>query len=180
MSIPLNIVAGTDVGWLDVAVPAAASAATVHFRQAAGSGTAAAEGAQQGLTHQWRFTLDAVATAAMEPGAWFAQGLATVDDLTVSWLPITRVQVIPSLVYPGEGADVRSSTEVELEEVRAAIKAVYRAQEYEIGAGRYMGRKLRRADLRWLEQRERTLMLRLEAEQLMASGRSRRVLIEFE
>ena len=177
MALPASIVPGTDVAWEESEVPAGATSATIYFRPA--NGTGGVEVAGVAGAEAWGFALDAVATAGLATGQWLAQGMAVVDGLTVAWLPLSRLEVLPGLLFSGDPAalDLRSATEIELEEVRAAIRAVYKAQEYEIGAGRYMGRRLLRADLAALQRREQALLIRLRAEQ--GGGRNRRVLIEF-
>lgn len=164
--------------WTDSTVPADAAGATVYLRPLTGSAGVAAVGVLG--PDGWAFTLDAADTAGMDAGPWAAQGVATAaGGSTAAWFAGARLEVLPSLLFSGDPGplDLRSPTEIELEAVRAAIAAVYRAQEYEVGAGRYMGRRLLRADLRWLQQREQALLLRLQVER---QGRQqRRVLIEF-
>lgn len=177
MSLPATIYAGDQVRWTDSQVPATATGATAYFRTNAQAGVAVAAVLEEGT---WTFTLPAVQSAGMPSGDWQVQFVAQLADGPFTYRPVARLTVRPSLAYTGEPGpyETRTETEIELLAVRSAIQAVYRSQEYRIGTSTG-GRMVRRADLPWLEARERTLLARIAAERRAAAGRGRRVLTRF-
>lgn len=178
MGLPGTIFAGDLLTWTDSLVPAEATGASAFFRtRIAGAGLAVAGTKVEGV---WRFTAAAEQTAEMPSGEWNVQCVATLPDGPFTYRPILRLNVRPSLAFTGtpDQYETRSETELELVDVRAAIQAVYRSLEYRIGTADG-GRMVRRADLPWLEARERTLLTRIAAERRAAAGHGRRVLTRF-
>ena len=180
MPAPSIIHAGDLVTWTDTRAPAAAPAVTAHQRpNQAGQGVSVPGTYEP--TGGWRFSLAPQVTADMAAGLWALQVVATLPDGPFTYARLERIEVRPSLAF-GEGGpaafDPRSETELELADVRNAIRAVYRSLEYRIGTADG-GRMVRRADLPWLQDRERLLLQRLAAERRAAAGRSRRMLTYF-
>jgi hypothetical protein len=118
----------------------------------------------------------------MDAGAWVAQVVATqgAERLT---LAASSVTVLADLAYTGTpGAfDGRSAAEVELAEVRAAIRALITkgAASYAIGSRNYTALDLGRLTAR--ESQLRGIVAREQAAAALANGRAdaRNVFVRF-
>lgn len=180
MTAPSTFYAGDLVVWTDARPPAEATAVVGYLRtNTAGQGVTVTA-TQAAAGEPWEFRIEAGTSGAMEPGEWLLQVVATLPDGPFTYAPLQRILVRAGLAYTGtpDAFDGRSTTELELIDVRNAIQAVYRSLEYTIGTADG-GRKVRRADLPWLQDREQLLLKRLAAERRAASGRDRRLLTYF-
>jgi hypothetical protein len=180
MPLPSLLYQGDAASWTDRTVPAGATAVTVWLRtDATANNAASVEGVLVGGL--WTFSLAGEVTATWTPGEWAVQFVAELPAGPSTYRPIARITVRQSLLF-GETAsalDPRSPSEVELAELRVAIRAVYRSAEYRIGSATGQ-RMLKRADLPWLLERERELMRRVANEKRAAAGGGpRRVLTHF-
>jgi hypothetical protein len=178
MTVPATIRAGDTVTWvepaaLDLEGNAATSVAwafTTFLRFNAASegasvtGTARADGG-------WSMAISATTSAAFNAGIWDWQSRIA-SGATVITVGSGSVQVLPSLSYAGSPAafDGRSEAQVELDEVRAAIRKIInkRAKIIVIGIRRYEA-----ADLGQLMQREsqlKAIVAREKAAEKVAAG----------
>ena len=178
MTVPATIRAGDTVAWvepaaLDLDGNAATSAAwtfTTFLRFNAASegatvtGTARADGG-------WDMAITATTSAAFDTGVWSWQSRIT-SGATVITVGSGSVEVLASLSYAGSPAafDGRSQAEVELDEVRAAIRKIINktAKIIVIGIRRYEA-----ADLGQLIQREsqlKAIVAREKAAEKVAAG----------
>lgn len=178
MALPSTLYTGDGHTWTDSQVPAGATGATVYFRTAATDGVAV-EG--ELIDGRWTFTLASSITATMTPGDWGVQFVAALPTGQQTYRPIGRVTVVQGLAFTGEPSplDPRTPAEIELAELRVAIRAVYRSAEYSIGTDTG-SRRLKRADLPWLLDRERQLLQRIASEARTRQGIGRRVLTTFD
>ena len=178
MSIPATFRAGDTVAWvepaaLDLDGNAATSAAwtfttflrfNVASEGATVTGTARADGG-------WNMAIAAGTTAAFDAGIWSWQSRIT-SGATVITVGSGSSQVLASLSYsstPG-AFDGRSQAQVELDEVRAAIRAIVTKgfKSYTIGSRRFDA-----ADLGQLMQREsqlKAIVAREQAAEKVAAG----------
>lgn len=178
MPLPSQLFTADGYTWTDIQVPATATAATVYFRTDAAAGVTVAGELIDG---RWTFVLSSEITAGMTPGEWSVQFRAELPAGPQTYRPITRITVVQGLAYAGEPSalDPRTPTEIELADLRVAIRAVYRSAEYRIGT-ETGSRMLKRADLPWLLDRERQLLQRIASEARARQGGSRRVLTVFD
>lgn len=181
---PANLYQGDRVSWLEIGAPIEASALKVWLRStsaAAGlevNGTAADGGWDVVITHQQ--------TAAMVPGAWELQVVATVDGapLTVRRGTLTVRRGLAFTGTPGTFDD-RSQAQVDLAAVEEAIRALTSgAQEYQIGGLGAGGRKVRRADLaeliKWRDRLASQVAQEKRAQSLAdGSAASRKIRVAF-
>lgn len=179
MALPSQLFQGDSVAWVDLQVPTDATAATAYLRtNTAGAGVVIEGTEAAGI---WTFTLSAEDTGAMVPGDWAVQFQATLPSGPYTYRPLGRLRVIQGLIFAGEPSplDPRSATEIELAELRVAIRSVYRSASYKIGTATG-SRELKRADLPALLDRERVLLRRIASEARAArGGAGRRVLTQF-
>jgi len=178
MTVPATIRAGDTVAWvepaaLDLDGNAATSAAwtfTTFLRfntaseGATVTGTARTDGG-------WNMAISASTSAAFDAGIWSWQSRIT-SGATVITVGSGSFQVLASLSYAGSpGAfDGRSQAQVELDEVRAAIRAIVNKgfKSYTIGSRRFDA-----ADLGQLMQREsqlKAIVAREKAAEKVAAG----------
>lgn len=178
MPLPSQLFTADGYTWTDSQVPATATAATAYFRTDAAAGVTVAGSVVDG---RWTFVLTSAVTAAMTPGDWSVQFRAELPAGPQTYRPIARITVVQGLAYTGDPSalDPRTPTEIELAELRVAIRAVYRSSEYTIGTDTG-SRRLKRADLPWLLDRERQLLQRIATEARARQGGSRRVLTVFD
>lgn len=182
-AIPSQFSAGDQVVWTQELAPAGTTALVAYLRTNAASGaTIAASGPVSGV---WTFTLPAATTAAMAPGDWRLQEIATVAGVpqTVNSGSFT---VLQSLAYTGSptAIDLRTEAQIQLDETEAAIRALVRgAQEYWVGTGD-SGRKVRRADLaeliKWRDRLKGIVAAEKRAEDIANGlGDGRRLYVRF-
>jgi len=119
----------------------------------------------------WDLTLTASTTTAMATGEWQWQAVASKGSVSTT-LDAGRLQILPSLAYTGTPAafDGRSETEIELAEVRAAIRLLItnRSAQYTIGS-----RSFTALDLGKLTEREsqlKAIVAREKAAARVAAG----------
>ena len=119
----------------------------------------------------WDLELTATTTGVMAPGAWAWQAV-TSKAATSTTLASGRIQVLKSLIYSGTPSafDDRSEAEVELAEVRAAIRTLItkRSAQYTIGS-----RSFTALDLGKLTEREsqlKAIVAREKAAARVAAG----------
>jgi hypothetical protein len=172
VSIPGQHRAGDTLEWIEAAAGAVSSAdgwaLNVYLRKAAAGITAVGAARTDG---GWDLTLTATTTAAMGTGEGQWQAVASKDAASTT-LDAGRLQILPSLVYSDTPAafDGRSEAEIELAEVRAAIRALITkgAQQYTIGS-----RSFSALDLGKLTEREsqlRAIVAREKAAARVAAG----------
>jgi len=178
MTVPATIRAGDTVAWvepaaLDLDGNAATSAAwtfTTFLRfntaseGATVTGTARADGG-------WNMAISATTSAAFDAGIWSWQSRIA-SGATVITVGSGSFQVLASLSYAGSpGAfDGRSQAQVELDEVRAAIRVIVNKgfKSYTI-----VSRRFDAADLGQLMQREsqlKAIVAREKAAEKVAAG----------
>lgn len=171
MTLPPEIYAGDTVEWTDTRA-ITASSYTYYFRTNAASG-ASVSGVL--TVDRWTFTLSAATTATFTAGNWYYQAVSV-----TAGAPLTErsggLLVRPSLAFTGSATavDLRNQTQIDLDAVEAAIRAlVGGAQEYRIGTPTG-GRLVKRADLAqliaWRERLQADLARQRIAENL-ANGR---------
>lgn len=171
MTLPPEIHAGDTIEWIDTRATTASSY-TYYFRTNAASG-ASVSGTLS--LDRWTFLLSAGTTATFTPGTWYYQAVSV-----TAGAPLTErsggLLVRPSLSFVGSATavDLRNQTQIDLDAVDAAIRAlVSGAQEYRIGTPTG-GRLVKRADLAqliaWREQLQADLARQKIAENL-ANGR---------
>jgi len=178
MTVPATIRAGDTVTWvepaaLDLDGSAATSAAwafTTFLRFNTASEGATVTGAAR-ADGGWDMAISAATSAAFDAGPWNWQSRIT-SGATVITVGSGGVQVQASLSYAGSPAafDGRSQAEVELDEVRAAIRKIINkgAKSITIGIRRYDA-----ADLGRLMQREsqlKAIVAREKAAEKVAAG----------
>jgi hypothetical protein len=178
MPLPSQLFAGDSASWTDESVPADATAATVYMRGNGADAAIAIEGALAG--GKWGFALSSEDSTALPPGLYGVQFTAITPAGQATYRPLARIEILQGLGFTSEPSplDPRTPSEIELAELRVAIRAIYRSASYTIGTATG-SRTLRRADLPWLEARERTLLRRIATESSAARGISRRVLVHF-
>lgn len=143
-------------------------ALNVYFRKAAAGITAVGAERSDG---GWNLTLTAATTAGMAAGEWQWQAVTSKGAASTT-LAAGRLEVLPSLAYSGTPSsfDGRSEAEIELAEVRAAIRALITkgATQYTIGS-----RSFTAIDLGKLTEREsqlRAIVAREKAAARVAAG----------
>lgn len=178
MALPIQLFQGDAAQWTDALVPAAATAAVVYMRGNDADAAVAVEGVL--ADGEWGFTLSSEDTAALPVGLYAVQFTATTPAGQTTYRPIARITILQGLAFSGTASplDPRTPSEIELAELRAAIRAVYRSASYRIGTATG-SRELKRADLPWLTARERELLRRIASEARAARGGGRRVLTQF-
>jgi hypothetical protein len=143
-------------------------ALNVYFRKDAAGITAvgAADGAGG-----WDLELTATVTGAMAAGVWDWQAVATKGAASTT-LDAGRLTILASLAYTGTPSsfDGRSEAEVELAEVRAAIRAIVvrGAAQYTIGSRSYSSLDLGRLTER--ESQLRAIVAREKAAARVSAG----------
>lgn len=182
MSLPQSFRAGDSLEWveppaLSVAAPTWTLAGYLR-KGTAGitvTGTARADGG-------WDMALTATQTAAMGAGIWSYQALAA-NGAARTTLDTRTTEVLASLAYTGTPAtfDGRSEAEVELAEVRAAIRTLITGgvAQYTIGT-----RTATKLDLPKLMERESNLKAIVARERAAARlaaglGDSRNLFVRF-
>lgn len=182
-AIPSQFSAGDQVVWTQELAPDGTTALVAYLRTNAASGaTIAATGPVSGV---WTFTLPAATTAAMAPGRWRLQEVATVNGEPKT-INNGSFSVLQSLAYTGTptAVDLRTEAQIQLDETEQAIRALVRgAQEYWIGSGDN-GRKVRRADLdqliAWRDRLKGIVASEKRAEDIANGlGDSRRLYVRF-
>ena len=180
MTIPLQFRAGDTVQWrnlptadaLGTPITAADgwSLATYFRSQATGAGgvTVAATAAGQA----WESTLSASASLAMTVGAWYWQTRAT-KGAEAHTIGTGTSQVLAALSYSGSAAiyDGRTQSQIDLEAVQAAIRAVLAGgavKRYTIGSRQL--EKFSLAELIDLESRLKARVAREQAAERVANG----------
>lgn len=180
MGQPTELYQGDWVEWVEDGVPEGASAVTAWFR-GAGAGDGVQSSAQH-TTQGWTVTLSAQVTAAMDPGSWALQVVATVNGQPQT-VRRGSLAVRRTLAFSGTAGtfDDRSQTEKDLAAVEEAIRVlVGGAQDYQIGE-----RRFRRADLaeliRWRDRLKAEVMQQRRAEALNSgSAVSRKIRVAFQ
>jgi len=180
MTIPLQFRAGDTVQWrnlptadaLGTPITAADgwSLATYFRSQATGAGgvTVAATAAGQA----WESTLSASASLAMSVGTWYWQTRAT-KGAEAHTIGTGTSQVLAALSYSGSAAiyDGRTQSQIDLEAVQAAIRAVLAGgavKRYTIGSRQL--EKFSLAELIDLESRLKARVAREQAAERVANG----------
>ena len=178
MKIPAQIRAGDTVKWRDDAaadgfgnaITSTTWVLTYYLRTNTASEGATVVGTAYGTG--WEFTIAAGTSAAFDAGQWYWQAIATYSTEKLT-LGAGQLQVQAALSYtstPG-AFDGRSQAEIDLDAVKAAIRAIVSGgvvQEYRIGT-----RNLKKYDLVDLIQLESKLKAEIKREQaaeLVANG----------
>jgi hypothetical protein len=184
MSSPLQIYQGDVASWIEPLASLDATAVTVWLRAAAAGAGVEAPASLTG--DGWEVTLSTATTAAMAPGDWSLQVVATVDGAPHT-VRRGSLAVRRSLAFSGTAGafDDRSQAERDLAAIEEAIRAlVGGAQEYTIGSLSSGGRKVRRADLaeliKWRDRLKSEVMREKRAEMIAAGlGDPRRLYVRF-
>jgi hypothetical protein len=172
VSIPDQLRAGDTLEWTEAGVNSVTSndgwALNVYFRKGTAGVTAVGAARDDG---GWDLTLTAATTATMAAGEWQWQARVTKASAATT-LSEGRIQILPSMAYTGTPSsfDGRSEAEVELAEVRAAIRALITkgAAQYTIGS-----RSFSALDLGKLTEREsqlKAIVAREKAAARVAAG----------
>ena len=178
MAIPDQVRSGDTITWIQAAgldsagdvVDSTAWAAVSYLRynKAAEAVTTTGVARSDG---GWDFTISATTSATMDAGRWAWQTVATLGAVVVT-LGAGSFDVLASLSYTGSAApfDGRSEAELELAEVRAAIRALVSkgAQQYSIGSRSYTALDLGRLTAR--ESQLRAIVAREKAAARVAAG----------
>lgn len=173
VNIPSTIVAGDSVTWRD---EAAADSLGSAITSATHTLTYAIRGAQNltltGTAYLtgWQTSATAAQTIALTGTTYYWQAYATagVDRIT---LGSGRLTVNKNLSTQTAGADLRSQTQIDLDSVEAAIRAMISnqaVQEYTI-AGRSI-KKMALADLIMLRDQLRYQLVQERKRELIANG----------
>ena len=168
--LPSEIVAGTTIEWVDEATTAGINETisspdwTLEYflRTNTASEGHIATGTQYSNSTGWQFTISATDSAGFDAGNWFWSARAFKSG-KVFEIGSGELVVKQSLQYTGTPAaiDNRTQTEIDLDAVTAAIRAIIadKASEYSIG-----NRIFKRIDLPELRAREAELKARVFSE----------------
>lgn len=171
MGLPTSFRAGDTVEWVE---PSALSVDSTSWTLAGYLRKGTAGITVTGVARSdggWDMSLTATQTGGMAAGTWSYQSLAA-NGAARTTLDSRTAEVLPSLAYTGTPAafDGRSETEIELAEVRAAIRLLItnRSAQYTIGS-----RSFTALDLGKLTEREsqlRAIVAREKAAARVAAG----------
>jgi len=168
--LPSEIVAGTTIEWVDEATTAGINETisspdwTLEYflRTNTASEGHIATGTQYQNSTGWQFTISATDSAGFDAGNWFWSARAFKSG-KVFEIGSGELLVKQSLQYTGTPAaiDNRTQTEIDLDAVTAAIRAIIadKAAKYSIG-----GRSFERINLPELRAREAELKARVFSE----------------
>ena len=168
--LPSEIVAGTTIEWVDEATTAGINEIisspdwTLEYflRTNTASEGHIATGTQYQNSTGWQFTISATDSAGFDAGNWFWSARAFKSG-KVFEIGSGELLVKQSLQYTGTPAaiDNRTQTEIDLDAVTAAIRAIIadKAAKYSIG-----GRSFERINLPELRAREAELKARVFSE----------------
>ena len=168
--LPSEIVAGTTIEWVDEATTAGINATisspnwTLEYflRTNTASEGHIATGTQYQNSTGWQFTISATDSAGFDAGNWFWSARAFKSG-KVFEIGSGELVVKQSLQYTGtpSAIDNRTQTEIDLDAVTAAIRAIIadKAAKYSIG-----GRSFERINLPELRAREAELKARVFSE----------------
>ena len=178
MKIPAQVRAGDTIKWRDDAaadgfgnaITSATWTLTYYLRTNTVSEGATVVGTAFGTG--WEFTVAAGTSAGFDAGQWFWQAIATYSTEKAT-LGAGQLKVLAALSYSGSpGAiDGRSQAEIDLDAVKAAIRAIVSGgvvQEYRIGTRNL--KKYDLVDLIQLESKLKAEVKREQAAQLIANG----------
>ena len=168
--LPSEIVAGTTIEWVDEATTAGINETisspnwTLEYflRTNTASEGHIATGTQYSNSTGWQFTISATDSAGFDAGNWFWSARAFKSG-KVFEIGSGELVVKQSLQYTGtpSAIDNRTQTEIDLDAVTAAIRAIIadKAAKYSIG-----GRSFERINLPELRAREAELKARVFSE----------------
>ena len=168
--LPSEIVAGTTIEWVDEATTAGINETisspdwTLEYflRTNTASEGHIATGTKYSNSTGWQFTISATDSAGFDAGNWFWSARAFKSG-KVFEIGSGELVVKQSLQYTGTPAaiDNRTQTEIDLDAVTAAIRAIIadKAAKYSIG-----GRSFERINLPELRAREAELKARVFSE----------------
>ena len=168
--LPSEIVAGTTIEWVDEATTAGINETisspnwTLEYflRTNTASKGHIATGTQYQNSTGWQFTISATDSAGFDAGNWFWSARAFKSG-KVFEIGSGELVVKQSLQYTGtpSAIDNRTQTEIDLDAVTAAIRAIIadKAAKYSIG-----GRSFERINLPELRAREAELKARVFSE----------------
>ena len=168
--LPSEIVAGTTIEWVDEATTAGINETisspnwTLEYflRTNTASEGHIATGTQYQTSTGWQFTIRATDSAGFDAGNWFWSARAFKSG-KVFEIGSGELVVKQSLQYTGtpSAIDNRTQTEIDLDAVTAAIRAIIadKAAKYSIG-----GRSFERINLPELRAREAELKARVFSE----------------
>tara|TARA_R100000655_G_scaffold5295_1_gene16354 strand:- start:530 stop:1111 length:582 start_codon:yes stop_codon:yes gene_type:complete len=168
--LPTIIVAGTTVEWVDEATVAGINETIsapdwtleYYLRTNTASEGHTATGTQYSASTGWEFSISAADSANFDAGNWFWAARAFKGS-KVFEIGTGELEVRQSLQYSGTPAaiDNRTQTEIDLDNVEAAIRAMVedKAQEYSIG-----NRTFKRIDIKELRELRKELISRVFSE----------------
>mgnify|MGYP003127121552 FL=1 len=168
--LPSVITAGTTIEWVDEATTAGINETIsspdwtleYYLRTNTASEGHTVAGTQYANSTGWQFTISATDSAGFDAGNWFWSARAFKSG-KVFEIGSGELEVKQSLQYSGTPAaiDNRTQTEIDLDAVTAAIRAIIadKAAEYSIG-----NRRFKRIDLPELRAREAELKSRVFSE----------------
>ncbi len=168
--LPSVITAGTTIEWVDEATTAGINETIsspdwtleYYLRTNTASEGHTVTGTQYANSTGWQFTISATDSAGFNAGNWFWSARAFKSG-KVFEIGSGELEVKQSLQYSGTPAaiDNRTQTEIDLDAVTAAIRAIIsdKAAEYSIG-----NRRFKRIDLPELRAREAELKSRVFSE----------------
>ena len=168
--LPTEIIAGTTIEWVDEATTAGINETisspnwTLEYflRTNTASEGHIATGTQYQNSTGWQFTISATDSAGFDAGNWFWSARAFKSG-KVFEIGSGELVVKQSLQYTGtpSAIDNRTQTEIDLDAVTAAIRAIIadKAAKYSIG-----GRSFERINLPELRAREAELKARVFSE----------------
>ena len=168
--LPSIIVAGTTIEWVDEATTAGINKTIsspdwtleYYLRTNTASEGHTVTGTQYANSTGWQFTISATDSAGFAAGNWFwvARAFKSSDVFEIG---SGELEVKQSLQYTGtpSAIDNRTQTEIDLDAVTAAIRAIIadQAAMYSIG-----GRRVERINLPELRAREAELKARVFSE----------------
>tara|TARA_B100000123_G_scaffold61253_1_gene42824 strand:- start:52 stop:633 length:582 start_codon:yes stop_codon:yes gene_type:complete len=168
--LPSVITAGTTIEWVDEATTAGINETIsspdwtleYYLRTNTASEGHTATGTQYQNSTGWQFTISATDSAGFDAGNWFWSARAFKSG-KVFEIGSGELEVKQSLQYSGtpSAIDNRTQTEIDLDAVTAAIRAIIsdKAAEYSIG-----NRRFKRINLPELREREAELKARVLSE----------------
>ena len=168
--LPSIIVAGTTIEWVDEATTAGINETIssldwtleYYLRTNTASEGHTVTGTQYSNSTGWQFTISATDSAGLDAGNWFWSARAFKSG-KVFEIGSGELVVKQSLQYTGtpSAIDNRTQTEIDLDAVTAAIRAIIadKAAKYSIG-----GRSFERINLPELRAREAELKARVFSE----------------